>query len=120
MPGRARSLLVHGIQAIDQAHQKLIHDHRLKALERQLEARRRADEIRSLCSSVREHANGDVSDETAKWLQWAETHADAIDPVGTGVALPPDPLPSRQNLEPYLGSRNTFDYPWPPANRRSG
>jgi hypothetical protein len=69
---------------------------------------------------VREHANGTVTDETAEWLQWADAHADFIDPVSTGVALPPDPPPSRQNLEPYLGSRNTFDYPWPSANRRSG
>ncbi|MFI6847078.1 hypothetical protein ACIBJD_20915 [Kitasatospora sp. NPDC050467] len=107
-------------EAIDQAHQKLIHDNRLKVLERQLEARRRADEIRSLCSAVREHANGGINDETAEWLQWAETHADSIDPVGAGVALPLGPPPSRQSLEPYLGSRNTFDYPWPSANRRSG
>lgn len=106
-------------EAIEQAHQKLIHDHRLKALEQQLEARRMAEEIRSLCSAVREHANGTVTEETAEWLQWADTHADSIDPVSTGVALPPDPPASRQNLEPYLGSRNTLDYPWPSDGRRS-
>ncbi|WP_370078106.1 hypothetical protein [Streptacidiphilus sp. MAP12-16] len=100
-------------EVIDQAHQKLIHDHRLKALEQQLDDWRTACEIRSLSTAVRQQSDGTLSDATAEWLRWAEAHADSIDPVRNGVALPPDPRPTRQNLEPYIGSRGTCDYPWP-------
>ncbi|MBC3843126.1 hypothetical protein GXW82_31820 [Streptacidiphilus sp. 4-A2] len=100
-------------EVIDQAHQKLIHDHRLKALEQQLNDRRIACAIRSLSTAVREHTDGALSEATVEWLHWAEAHADSIDPVRNGVALPPNPQPTRQNLEPYIGSRGTYDYPWP-------
>lgn len=106
----------HWYEAIDQAHQKLIHDHRLKVLEQQLDDWRTACEVRSLSSAVRGRSNGSLSDTTAEWLRWAEAHADSIDPVRNGVALPPDPRPTRQNLEPYIGSRGTYDYPWPFEN----
>ncbi|MFJ2862693.1 hypothetical protein [Kitasatospora sp. NPDC087314] len=101
------------LEAVDEAHQRLIRDRRLKALEQQLEARRTASEIRSLCAAVRESATGTPTDAAIEWLRWAEAHADSIDPVIAGVALPPDPPPSRQDLAPYLGSQNTHNYPWP-------
>ncbi|MEZ0064312.1 hypothetical protein ABIA32_000290 [Streptacidiphilus sp. MAP12-20] len=100
-------------EVIDQAHQKLIHDHRLKALEQQLDDWRTASEIRTLSEAVRERSDGAISDATAEWLRWAAAHADSIDPIRNGVALPPDPRPSRQNLEPYIGTQGTYDYPWP-------
>ncbi|MGV9266519.1 hypothetical protein ACWDRR_17880 [Kitasatospora sp. NPDC003701] len=100
-------------EAVDQAHRSLIDDHRLKVLLEQLDARRVANEIRSLCAELRENATGTVTESTTDWLRWAEAHADSIDPVVTGVALPPEPTPSRQNLAPYLGSLNTREFPWP-------
>ncbi|MFK0193934.1 hypothetical protein [Kitasatospora sp. NPDC090308] len=104
------------LEAVDEAHQRLIRDHRIKALEQQLETRRTANEIRALCAAVRESATGTPSDATIEWLRWAESHAASIDPVIAGVALPPDPPPSRQNLAPYLGSQNAHAYPWPFLN----
>lgn len=82
-----------------------------------MEARRTASEIRSLCAAVRESANGGLSEATTEWLRWPEAHADSIDPVITGVAMPSDPLPSRQALAPYLGSVSVHSYPWPFAER---
>ena len=103
----------HWYATLEQARQLLIRDHRLKTLDEQLAARRTAGEIRSLCAAVRAQANGDFSSSAAEWLNWGEAHADSIDPVLAGVALPPDPAPTRQSLEPYIGTRGVFDYPWP-------
>jgi hypothetical protein len=103
----------HWYATLEQARQLLIRDHRLKTLDEQLVARRKACEIRSLCAAVRDQAHGDLSASAAEWLSWAEAHANSIDPALTGATVPTDPAPTRKNLEPYISAGSLYAHPWP-------
>jgi hypothetical protein len=85
-------------QAMARVRRRFHDDRRTKLLNEQVEAWELAERIRKFSRAARDsgHADGD-------WLDWADAHADEIDPT-TGFATGPEEIePQPEDLRPYLG-----------------
>ncbi|MDX3876776.1 hypothetical protein PV706_45780 [Streptomyces europaeiscabiei] len=99
--------------AVAQARVRQVERHRANVLVEQMEARRRADEIRAFCRAARTRADGaSAAAEELEWLQWAEAYADRIDPLCAPLGTPPDPPASREALRELLQG-DLYTHPWP-------
>ncbi len=79
----------------------------------QVEAWRRAEEIREFCSAVRARADGgSPSAEELGWLRWAKAYAARIDPLGSALRMPSDPPANRRSLRDHLKG-DLYAHPWP-------
>jgi hypothetical protein len=90
--------------AVAFAEAALRQQQRIDHLQAQLDARRKAVEIREWVSSVRQRSCTSEEDE---WLLWATEYADTVDPIQQLVSGPTD-LPVRPGeLDPYLLRRHS-------------
>jgi hypothetical protein len=100
-------------EAMAAALERFVQDHRAQVLRKQVESWRLARDIRAFCSAIRASAaaTGELSGDASAWLEWASSYAGVIDPVLHPPGMPEDPKPTREALQPYLGSWNPYG-PW--------
>jgi hypothetical protein len=85
---------------MEQAAERLLHEHRATELRNQASAWRQADQIRRYCHAA-QAAHGDQPD-TARWLHWAQAFADTLDPLTHPPTTPELSEVSPEDLQPYL------------------
>ncbi|GAA2811402.1 hypothetical protein GCM10010522_31490 [Kribbella solani] len=70
-----------------------------------------AEGLRRYAEAVRDKASRTEGEERARVLDWAEQierTADRIDPLAADALLPQVPEPRAQDLQPFMGSRNSY------------
>ncbi|MET7684044.1 hypothetical protein [Streptomyces sp. NPDC005423] len=83
--------------AVAMAREQQIEEHRATVLTGQIRAWRQAAEIRTFCQAARARAEGaPVATAEADWLEWAEAHAEQLDPLQGRLCTPPDPPAGRE------------------------
>ncbi|MEU4294799.1 hypothetical protein AB0E63_41810 [Kribbella sp. NPDC026596] len=87
--------------AMELANDQAITAHRSQVLIGEVQRWRLATEIRQYCDAL--ERNVDPADESATWIAWARSHADAIDPLISPPAFPIDPDLKPEDLKPHLG-----------------
>jgi hypothetical protein len=89
-----------------QAKVDLVESQRTNVLDQQLDAWLRAEHLRRYLAGMREAvvAIADPADRAAasEWLAWAEEHSIRIDPLQRVLAMPLDPEPKPDALQPFL------------------
>lgn len=75
---------------------------RVAALDGQLAAWEKAKQIRAYCTELEAARGLDVDDELRGWINWARSHADAIDPTGRADLPPAVVEPRTHDLAPLL------------------
>ncbi|MGI8333657.1 hypothetical protein ACRYCC_27220 [Actinomadura scrupuli] len=88
------------------AKEQFGHAHLVKVLSGQIKRMGLADDIRRYVARIRDHASEtrtQLSEESERWLTWAETYATAVDPTRTLPRFPEVPEPKADDLRPYLG-----------------
>jgi hypothetical protein len=92
--------------AMARAKADLIEAHRRGVLDKQLDAWLRAEQMRRYLAAMREIvvAMTDSPEQAAasEWLAWAEEHTSRADPLLRTLAMPPDPEPKPDALQPFL------------------
>jgi hypothetical protein len=108
-------------EALERARKRLVQAHRAKALAEQIQAWRLAQDIRAFCAATRARlssAPGDIDREAVgAWLEWADLHADALDPVLHPTGTPTPPRSTPEALYPFMEpgwSPYLEDAPWLP------
>lgn len=96
--------------AVARAREQQIEQHRATVLTGQVRAWRQAAEIRAFCQAARARA-GDAP-AVADWLEWAEAHAERLDPLRASLQTPPDPPAGREVLREQA-KIDAYAYPWP-------
>jgi hypothetical protein len=88
--------------ALAQARRQLMADHKRAVLRQRVEEWQEGEAIRAYCVSVeREHADAVAGDSQAReWLAFARAQADRLQ---SPPEMPPEPEPTADALEPYLG-----------------
>lgn len=97
--------------AIADAKRRLIDCHRADALAGQVSSWQLAKDIRALCAAVRasRSESGDSPDSAEdKWIAWAESHADNIDPIRQLFVAPATPRAEGESLRPFLGTWSPY------------
>jgi hypothetical protein len=98
--------------ALERACQRMVQAHRAKALAEQIQEWRLAQDIRAFCAVTRARlssAPGEVDGQAVgAWLEWAELHADEIDPVLHPTGMPAPPRSTPEALRPFM------EPGWPP------
>ncbi len=90
-------------QAIDRARQDYRADFRARALRTQIDAWCFARDIRAwACAARQQVPAGSAGGEAREWIDWAERHADSIDPTTNPGGTPEVPEPSPDALRPFL------------------
>ncbi|MEX1046439.1 MAG: hypothetical protein WD757_03095 [Actinomycetota bacterium] len=84
-------------QAVERAKEQFAHNSRAKILQEQGAATKLAADIRQFVDHVR--VDGLPADRD--WLDWAERHAESVDPAE--VHGPDVPEPKSDELKPHLG-----------------
>jgi hypothetical protein len=85
---------------MDEAAERLLHDHRANQLRNQADSWDQADRIRRYCAAA-EAAHGDRTD-TASWLEWARAYAANLDPLTQPTTTPELSDVSIEEMQPYL------------------
>lgn len=101
--------------ALRQAWERLVIDHRARLLRGNVKAFRLARDIRALCEAIRSGSGNQyaaLTESAEAWLSWAEDYADGTDPRLHLPLMPPDPHPSPQLLQPYLGQWDPYLDEW--------
>jgi hypothetical protein len=95
----------------DRAIQRLNEDHRAKVLLDQAGRFRRVQELGEYIAAVRSRIGSmnlaDAAAATA-WLQWAESHATAINPLLGDIRMPDDPKPDADAIKPYMNGWSPY------------
>ncbi|MEU0375344.1 hypothetical protein ABZ070_35440 [Streptomyces sp. NPDC006283] len=99
-------------QAVREGRERQVDKHRQQALTDQVARWKEAEAIRAFCAAVRTRHPCGLHEDAQKWLDWAERHADTIDPLPTRLGTPQDPPATRQALQDHLRG-DLFAYPWP-------
>ncbi|WP_437770455.1 hypothetical protein [Arthrobacter sp. KNU40] len=84
---------------------RLNEDHRAKVLLDQAERFQRVQLLGDYIAAMRSHIESmDLADAAAAtdWLQWAETHATAMNPLLGDIRIPDDPKPDADAIKPYM------------------
>ncbi|MFB7543549.1 hypothetical protein ACFC0N_27100 [Streptomyces zaomyceticus] len=98
---------------VAQARERQIERHRAETLAEQVKAWHQAHEIRAFCRAARARAEDDsLPPVQSEWLEWAEAHAERIDPLSAPLRTPPDPPSSREALRELLQG-NLHAHAWP-------
>lgn len=112
---KADRLKEHWEAALKRAATDHAQAHLRQVLEEQVDLWHRADRFRAYLGAMRRKIN-EVADPEARrraveWLQWAEKHVEATDPLECGLQMPDVPAPSRHDLIPFMGGLNPFHPP---------
>lgn len=93
--------------AMQRARTTFVEDQRIEWASTQLEAAKRAADLRAFATEASQLTGLDI--EQVEWLSWIANYADKIDPLRTGPRPPElrEPLPN--DLTPYLPNRMS---PW--------
>lgn len=100
-------------RAIEHARERYAEAFRVDVLKRQVEAARFASDIRSYCKELRALIAADSAPSGAlEWIDWAEDHARAIDPLLQVPTMPDVPEPGPGDLRPFLQGLPAADQFW--------
>ncbi|MFJ5221053.1 hypothetical protein ACIP98_41230 [Streptomyces sp. NPDC088354] len=102
----------HWYRVVREGRDRQVRQHRAAVLSDQVARWREAEQILAFCTAVRAHRASDMTQEEEAWLDWAEHHAQAIDPLATDLGVPPPPSASRHDLRQYV-QLDVYAYPWP-------
>ncbi|MFJ8536829.1 hypothetical protein [Streptomyces sp. NPDC093591] len=99
------------LAAMTQARTDLIEDHRQKTLRTQVQAWHEATAIRAYCRALEDHhgTSPDAVAAVTRWIAWARTYADRIDPVPQNPGLPDPPAITPEDLRPYLHGWSPYE-----------
>lgn len=88
--------------AMQKARARLQADRRRDILGQQLADWRLAVDIRAYCAALRAVPAEEGRDARSTWITWAESYADAVDPLHRTDLMPADREPTPAELQPYL------------------
>ncbi len=92
--------------AMRQARAEYAEAYRVKHLEAQEEAWRRATRLAEYLSAARRQVetlpDGQEKDEAEVWIAWADAHVEHLNPLNTPPRLPKVPEPRTEDLKPFL------------------
>lgn len=86
--------------AVEEAKARYRQDQLAETLKRQVGAWRLARDIRGFAAAARGRG---LSEDESAWIEWAERHAEGVDPLSGDLSAPETQEPSAANLRPYLG-----------------
>lgn len=95
----------------DIAIERLNEDHRAKVLLDQAERFQRVHLLADYIAAVKSQiASMNPADAAAAidWMQWAESHTAAINPLHGEIRMPEDPKPEPDALKPYMNGLNPY------------
>lgn len=95
----------------DRAIERLNEDHRAKVLLDQAERFQRVQLLGDYITAVRsriESMNLVDAAAASDWLQWAEAHATAINPLLGEIGMPDNPKPDADAIKPYMNGLSPY------------
>ena len=91
--------------------------HRAHVLAAQVDDWHRAHQLAAYAAAMRDHIatlDGDERIAADEWLDWATAHASRINPLNSGLRMPPDPTITHEALKPHMHGLSTYG----PENQR--
>ncbi|MFF9070097.1 hypothetical protein ACF09E_32570 [Streptomyces sp. NPDC014891] len=92
--------------AMQEARVRYAEAYRVRHLEAQEEAWRRAEGLTEYVSALRLHAEslpiGPAREEAETWIAWAESHVQRLNPLNGSPLLPAIPEPRPEDLKPFM------------------
>ncbi len=83
-----------------QAKERLIEKHRVTHLRQQANAWEQAERLRRYCDAMQAACGGNR--ETARWIAWARTYANRLDPLNGSPSMPEAPDATAETLQEHL------------------
>lgn len=87
-------------QLMAEARERLLYEHRAAHASGQVDAWRRATDLRQYCDAI--EASHGLESASAEWISWMRDYSDRIDPLVRAPTLPDPPEETADALQKYL------------------